>query len=391
MDIKELLDKYIDDGLQQVILSNSRDKSITKEKIRRVSVKGKMMFQTESFRGAQVFHENMDKEALKERILSVLGPVFKQGEFVHTSGTALVLTSKSGTVTIKEKKAFREPAMPAWKPLDSAVPSHNKVKNYLIPEGTPVPFMYDLGVFTAEGKVVRTKTDKYRQINRFLEFVEDIVPALPKDKVINILDFGCGKSYLTFAVYYFLTKIRGLKVKITGLDLKEAVVRDCERLARKYGYEGLSFSCGDVSEFKGETDIDMMMTLHACDTATDYALAFAVKTGAKVILSVPCCQHELNGQLKDTALEPLFRYGIVKERVAALATDALRAELLAAHDYKVQLLEFIDMEHTPKNILIRAVKRDRHNEKACAEAGARVEAFVKGFGIDPTLLKLLKA
>ena len=408
MEIFDTVSKYADEGLVSIILSNSRDSGVQKEKIRPVILKNKLCFQAETFKGQQVFHENLEPKDLAGHVKEALLNTFKQGELRHRDATLNILVSKKGTVTVKEKRVNAE--LPAWQPL--CVPaSHNRQKNYLLPEGTAIPFMQDLGVFTADGTVVKSRMDKYRQINRFLEFIDDIVPSLPADKTLNILDFGCGKSYLTFAVYYFLTALRGRKVKITGIDLKKDVVENCERLARRYGYDGLSFRCGDVSEFEGAEDIDMMMTLHACDTATDYALSYAVKAGARVILSVPCCQHELNAQFKDTALSPLFRYGIVKERVAALATDALRAELLEANGYKVQLLEFIDMEHTPKNILIRAVKRTEcqkgrfegredgesgvwpcascKHKKHCAEASKRVGAFVCEYGLQPTLYKLL--
>ncbi len=385
--ISGIIRKYADEGLEGITLSNSRDASVSKERIRPLALKSGLCFQAESFKGTRVFHENLTADELAKHVEEALLSTFKQGELWHSQANVNILVSKKGTVTIKEKLISKE--MPGWQPM-LAPGSHNRVKNYLIPEGKAVPFMQDLGVFTADGKVVKTKTDKYRQINRFLEFIDDIVPALPEGKTLNILDFGCGKSYLTFAVYYFLTAVRGRKVNITGIDLKKDVVENCAKLAKKYGYDGLSFKCGDVSEFEGAKDIDMMMTLHACDTATDYALAYAVNAGAKVVLSVPCCQHELNRQFSNDALSPLFRYGIVKERVAALATDALRAELLESKGYKVQLLEFIDMEHTPKNILIRAVKREGGKDlKVRGEAKKRAEAFIAEYDLHPTLYKLL--
>lgn len=206
---------------------------------------------------------------------------------------------------------------------------------------------------------------KFRQINRFLEFVEDVLPCLDKSKETVIIDFGCGKSYLTFAMYYYLKEKMGYSIRIIGLDLKREVIRHCNELSRKYGYETLQFYQGDIAGYEGVSQVDMVVTLHACDTATDYALAKAVRWGAKVILSVPCCQHELNAQMKNELLDPVFHYGIIKERMAALYTDALRAEVLENQGYRTQLLEFIDMEHTPKNILIRAVYHGsrKENEK----------------------------
>ena len=220
---------------------------------------------------------------------------------------------------------------------------------------------------TAEGKIVRSKTDKFRQINRFLEFIEDILPQLDRDRELTVIDFGCGKSYLTFAMYYYLHELKGYNIRITGLDLKREVIRECSRLAEKYGYGKLRFLEGDIAEYEGTDSADMVVTLHACDTATDYALAKAVGWGAKVILSVPCCQHELNRQIANEELAPVMDYGLLKERFAAIVTDGLRAKYLEREGYETQLLEFIDMEHTPKNVLIRAVKNGRRNEKAAKE------------------------
>jgi len=237
---------------------------------------------------------------------------------------------------------------------------------------------------TAEGKVVHARYDKFRQINRFLEFIEDILPELPKDRELVMIDFGCGKSYLTFAMYYYLRELKGLDIRITGLDLKEEVIRHCGALAKKYGYEKLTFQTGDIASYGGADAVDLVVTLHACDTATDYALEKAVRWGAQVILSVPCCQHELNRQIHCDALEPVLKYGLVKERIAALVTDALRAGRLEEQGYQVQLLEFIDMEHTPKNILIRAVRTGKKKESK-----KKLAACEELLGVDPLLGRLL--
>lgn len=262
--------------------------------------------------------------------------------------------------------------------------THNRQKRYLLEEGGPVPFLIDLGVMTPEGTIIRSRYDKYRQINRFLEFVEDILPQLDKNRELTILDFGCGKSYLTFALYYYLKLLKGYSIRIIGLDLKEDVIRRCNALARSYGYDTLHFLQGDIADYTGVSQVDMVVTLHACDTATDYALAKAVCWNAKVILSVPCCQHELNRQIKNDILEPALKYGIIKERMAALFTDALRAERLESCGYRTQLLEFIDMEHTPKNILIRAVYQGTSADNQ--ESIAALESFLHA---DLTLKKLL--
>lgn len=262
--------------------------------------------------------------------------------------------------------------------------SHNRRKRYVLEEGKPVPFLVDLGVMTGDGQVVRSRYDKFRQINRFLEFIEDILPRLDRERENVIIDFGCGKSYLTFAMYYYLKELKGYSIRVIGLDLKKDVIARCNLLAERYGFDRLRFYHGDIASYEGVDQVDMVVTLHACDTATDYALSKAVKWGARVILSVPCCQHELNGQMENELLAPLFSYGIIKERTAALFTDAIRAELLESQGYRTQLLEFIDMEHTPKNILIRAVKQGgrKDNRRQLEE----ILTFLHG---DLTLYRLL--
>lgn len=276
---------------------------------------------------------------------------YRQLELFSEEGRATVLVSKKGKVGIKEKHNVC-----CVKKQDL---SHNRKKKYILEPEQKVGFLMDLGVQTREGKIVHAKYDKFRQINRFLEFIEDILPQLPKDREVTILDFGCGKSYLTFAMYHYLKILKGYQVHIIGLDLKEDVIAHCRELAEKYGYEGLDFFVGDIAAYRDAAQVDMVVTLHACDTATDFALDKAIRLNAKVILSVPCCQHELNGQMENELLAPLFSYGLIKERMAALVTDALRAQILESKGYQVQILEFIDMEHTPKNILLRAVKKGR--------------------------------
>lgn len=264
--------------------------------------------------------------------------------------------------------------------------SHNRVKQYILKEGVPVPFLVDLGVMTAAGKIVASRYDKFRKINRFLEYIEDILPRLPKDRQVTILDFGCGKSYLTFAMYYYLRELKGYDVQIIGLDLKTDVIENCQRLAESYGYQKLHFCQGDIADYEGVEHVDMVVTLHACDTATDYALAKAVGWGAEVILSVPCCQHELNRRMKNDMLAPVLEYGILKERMAALITDGIRAKLLENHGYETQILEFIDMDHTPKNLLIRAVKTGR---KPSPEDTGKLREMIAALYAAPTLAGLL--
>lgn len=368
--------------LTQLILSNPVDKErIQKVKLRPVMLKEMLAYQAEEFVGAQAFHKNFSEDEAKAYVAERLEQDFRQAELMSPLGSATVLVGKKGTVTIKTKRKMlggMETAAPV------TVQQHNRKKQYVLPEGIPVPFLVDLGVMTAEGAVVRTRYDKFRQINRFLEFIEDILPNLDKGRENTIIDFGCGKSYLTFAMYYYLHEMKGYSIRIIGLDLKQDVINRCNRLAEQYGYDKLRFYHGDIATYEGVNQVDMVVTLHACDTATDYALAKAVQWNAAVILSVPCCQHELNRQMENELMKPVFRYGLIKERMAALYTDAIRAEILENQGYRTQILEFIDMEHTPKNILIRAVRdgKKRQNE-------AEIEGILDFLSIKPTLAELL--
>ena len=370
-EISRLLTEILNIDFIRAVISNPRDKTgIIKIKARPLEKKGELFFQLKSFTRTQAFHENLSGTDACRRLTEYMGQ-FGQMQIETVQEECTVLVSKKGKVTIKRKRRQKAAA-----PADR---SHNRKKHYILEEGIPVPFLQDLGVMTEEGKIVRTKTDKFRQINRFLEFVEDILPRLDKGRELTILDFGCGKSYLTFAMYYYLHDLKGYDIRIIGLDLKSEVIAHCGKLAKKYGYEKLTFLEGDIADYDGVDQVDMVVTLHACDTATDYALAKAVGWGAEVILSVPCCQHELNAQFaedreqtkeqteRESCLAPVMDYGLLRERFAALATDGLRAKYLESVGYETQVLEFIDMEHTPKNILIRAVKSGKENEKAAEE------------------------
>ncbi|MBD5525742.1 MAG: SAM-dependent methyltransferase [Lachnospiraceae bacterium] len=385
--LEKLLRETVDEGLYQIILSNPRDKNgAFKIKIRPVMVKGRLIFQQTTYEGKQVFHENLDQAAVIRRIEVVLERDFKQCEVSHQGCRAVVLVSKKGKMTISKKIESTEKEAAAGRAVKLA---HNRKKQYILQEGIPVPFLIDLGVQTREGKIVHARYDKFKQINRFLEFIEDILPTLSKENTVHIIDFGCGKSYLTFAIYYYLHELRGYDVEITGLDLKEDVITNCNALSQKYGYDKLHFIKGDIAEYEEESTVDMVVTLHACDTATDYALAKAVEWGAKVILSVPCCQHEINRQIHNEALSPLLKYGIIKERLSALVTDALRANLLEASGYETSILEFIDMEHTPKNLLIRAVRKSGGDGNKQQRVRQEADEVMRLLHVDPTLNRLI--
>ena len=353
--VRQLLDKNLNENTLRAVVSNRRSKQVSQKLVFRPFIeKNRLMFQREEYANNQVFHENMDKETTVEQICTFLEKDYKQLDLLCEQSSFSALVSKKGKSTIKENKNQ------IAKKIDL---SHNRKKRYILDTDEVIPFLVDLGVQTKEGKIVDKKYKKYKQINRFLEFVKDVLPELPKDRPVKIIDFGCGKSYLTFAVYYYLHIMNGRDVEMIGLDLKKDVIAHCNRMAEKYEYTSLHFLEGDISTYDGADSADMVITLHACDVATDFALDKAVHWNAKVILSVPCCQHELNAQIENDMLEPLLKYGILKERFAALLTDALRANLLEQHGYEVQILEFIDMEHTPKNLLIRAVKRGEKADK----------------------------
>ena len=344
--------------------------------IRLVFVQGEAMYQFERLTQKQAFHENVKPQEAAAKALEWMQN-FRQADLWTKDRQYSFRITKKGKVLSNQRKLDTELKAEA---------SHDRQKKYLLPEGTVIEPLIDLGVFSKEGRLIKSMTDKYRQIERFVEMVEDAIKDEPKDRVLHIVDFGCGKSYLTFVLYYYLTKIRGQKVEMTGLDLKEDVIRQCAGIAEKYGYEHLKFLHGDIADFSSDDPMDMVISLHACDTATDFALYHAISWKSRLILSVPCCQHEVCHQLSNDAIPGLTDYGIIKERMAALVTDGLRADILKAAGYQVQVLEFIDMEHSPKNILIRARYTGKPNEKA----REHVEEIINSLHIQPTLYKLMQ-
>lgn len=383
-ELRKLIQEYIEkeETIQSAIASNpiNRDK-ISKVRLRPVMIKEQIAYQAESFIGMKAYHKNLTPKELPEYMERLMTQDFKQLEIDMEGEKVTVLVSKKGKITINRKRKQQA------QKLSAEALNHNKTKKYVLPQDVPVPFLVDLGVQTSEGKIIHAKYDKFRQINRYLEFVHDILPSLPRDRTLTIIDFGCGKSYLTFALYYYLKVMNKYDIRVIGLDLKEDVIAKCNELSKKYGYDGLTFHVGDISTYEGVDEVDMVVTLHACDTATDYALEKAVRWNASVILSVPCCQHEINKQIVCKELEPVLKYGLIKERMSALITDALRANLLEEQGYETQILEFIDMEHTPKNILIRAVKKNsmRYQSKNKTDLRALEELLQ----VKPALERLL--
>lgn len=377
--LEQYFSDLIKEAVYKLIISKPRKKDSEYKKI--VVEKKDCFYQIAKYTEKQVFHENVALSDIAVRCVSLTDGIFAQVNAWSSDYEYYILISKKGIPTMKRSRIKGTQA--------ASVDTHNRKKNYILEEGTPIPPLVDMGVFTKEGKVVRTMYDKFKQINRFIEMIDDSIKSASLTE-INVIDFGCGKSYLTFILYYYLTEIKKMKARIIGLDLKADVIKHCNEVAAKYGYDGLTFEMGDINGYQTPFDVDMVITLHACDTATDYALYNAITWNAKMIFSVPCCQHELNAQIETESLSALTDYGIIKERFCALATDAIRGKLLEYCGYKTQLLEFIDFAHTPKNILIRAIKRPITAKNAREKALAEVDSLCKEFHFEPTLYQLLK-
>ena len=357
-------------------LSGKLDKNQAEEKVKidRIIIKNEEVLQVSLFKGKQVFHKNLTDEEIDNEIITLLETKFTNLT-INTSDYqySYRITSK-GKVLSNKKKNTNE---------SFVILSHNKKKQYIIEEGTPVPALVDLGIMQSDGKVNKNGYDKFKQINRFLEIVDDVIKD---EKELSIVDFGCGKSYLTFILYYYFVEIKKMNVKITGLDLKEDVIDNCNKIALKYNYKNLKFYKGDIAKYSEENKVDMIVTLHACDTATDYALYHAIKMNVKYIFSVPCCQHEINLQLDSSKFHLMNKYGIIKERFSALLTDSIRTNILEYFGYKAQVLEFVDFDASPKNLLIRAIKVNKEKNPKIKE---ELDAIISEYGIKQTLYSLL--
>ncbi|MGP1612061.1 MAG: class I SAM-dependent methyltransferase [Catonella sp.] len=377
--LKETVEELMRLSPIKIIISNNVSKSLV---VKRIQIEKKeRYYQAASYTATQVFHKNLDEEGVKRLCLDELGENFLQLN-------AWTLSEEVSIKLTKKRKVFFDIKRADNKALAEEVRSNNRKKNYILEEGRAIEPLVDMGIFTAEGKVVNAMYDKYKQINRFIEIIDDEL----KKKIIthlNIIDFGCGKSYLTFIVYYYLTQIKKIKVNMIGLDLKEEVIKKCNEAAEKYGYDTLSFELGDINGYYAPFKVDMVITLHACDRATDFAIHNAINWGATYIFSVPCCQHELNNQIRSDEFSLMTKYGIIKERFSALITDAVRGNMLEYMGYNVNLLEFVDLSHTPKNILIRAVKNPNKQKFVKERAVEEVKRMMGEYGLSPTLYRLI--
>jgi SAM-dependent methyltransferase len=371
--LDDLLDDvFREESLLRAVLSKPRSRELPRKvTVEAIALRGETSFQFTAQLADRALHENLVADQARERL----------GVLLSDYGQGLLQTADADWQVLGGNVLRRPPTRTATRP------AHDRRKRYLLEEGTPVPFLVELGVMTPDGTVRKSRYDKFRQVNRFLELVDDVVPALRPDGTLRVVDFGCGKSYLTFAVHHLLTELRGREVEIVGLDLKEDVIEACSALAARSRAQGLRFRQGEIGGFDAEGKVDLVVSLHACDTATDEALAQAIRWEADAILAVPCCQKEAYGQIENALLAPLLRHGLAKERFAALVTDTLRAQLLELHGYRTQLVEFVPLEHTAKNVLIRAVK----GEPAGADVRRSYDELRDSLALTPTLERLLSA
>lgn len=340
-----------------------------KGKFQKIKIKDKEVFQLSLFTEKQVFHRNIELSRIDNELIKILTETFRCLELYTLKEIYYYKITDKGKLLTNRKKVKN----------DFVVLEHNRSKKYLLPEGIAIPPLVDLGVMTPDGKIVKGKNDKFKQINRFLEIIED---SIAKENQLKIIDFGCGKSYLTFILYYYLVYIKKMEIEIIGLDLKEDVIDQCDKITQKYGYHNLKFMKGNIADYKEQDGIDMIVTLHACDTATDYALYHAIQMKCRYVFSVPSCQHEVNAQIKSNQYHFISKYGILKERMAAILTDAIRANILQYCGYKTQVLEFVDLDASPKNILIRAILENLPPNPKIKE---ELDNMIKQLGIQQTL------
>ena len=382
MHIKELLNEVVNTNLDKLIISNLKQKSYEFQKItaRQISLKGKIVIQLEKFTKTQAMHENLTLEDAVSK-LSEYAEHYKQMDVYTTTHIYVVKMKDSSDIHVSKKQLQNQKQV--------NVKSQNREKQYILSEGMNIPALVDLGVFTKDFKIVNTKYDKYRQLNRFIEMIDNVISKEDKE-YYHIVDFGCGKSYLTFVIYYYFTQIKKKRVKVVGMDLKDSVIKHCNEVANKYGYKDLHFISGDIKDYISEEPIDMMVTLHACDVATDIAMFHAINKNARLLFSVPCCHHELNSNIKNDSMHFVLKHGILKDRLSAIYTDAMRGQLLEICGYDVDMLEYVDDEGSLKNIMVRAKKKGISEDKK-ARLLEELEVFEKEINGKCMLHKLLES
>jgi methyltransferase len=374
---KQLNDLISFENIESVVISKPIKKSeedFTKINVKAIMLKNKLAYQFSMLKNNKMFHKNIEPENVIDEVIDLMNDNFKQCN---------IIADKYITVLMNKKKQFTVTGVKE-NMKSVSVASHNKEKNYILKDGEFVDWLYQLGVMDKNGVVLSHKQKKFRQINKFLEMLKDIEHNIPENSVI--IDMGCGKSYLTFGIYHYFNNIKNKNVEIRGYDLKKDVVENCNKLAENFGFDRLKFYADDIANIENTDDkISMIITLHACDTATDYAIYHGIRWGCKVIMNVPCCQHELFHQMKNNSMSVIMNNGIIKERFAALLTDGIRARILEIMGYKANVFEFIDMEHTPKNIMIRSVKSNKPVDNKRKEDLDRV---IEEYNVMPTLYKL---
>ena len=396
--VRLLCESVLLGGLQKAVFSGPRvaNESIRRVDVHPIEIRDGRRFQFTSQTETQQAHQNLDASEAASEFIRLCQNVYRNVRLVTDSATSEARASKKGVWFLKTRATsgatadFGASASTDENSSAQEVESHNRVRSYLIPAGVPCPFLIHTGVMSRDGSVRANHSRKFRQINRFLEFIHDIADALPSDRPLRIVDFGCGKSYLTFATHYLFSSILKRECHIVGLDRRTDVIAACKKIVTCLSLPNLEFHVGDIAGFLSKDPVDLMISLHACNTATDDAIAQAIQWNSSAILAVPCCQHELNEMLRASTLSPITSYGITKDRFAAIATDTMRASLLTASGYQTQVMEFIDLEHTPKNLLIRAIKRMPGSSGATAmarKALADVRQLRSQLGVEPLTLE----
>ncbi len=375
--LSALKDCLAKNKVDKIIFSKSDDKTVKKAQGKLIKLKSGVFLQIESFlTDGKAIHENVPLDRAGDFLIQMTEK-YRQINIIGGKSDFQILKSKKGDLHSSGSLV----------PLsdEAIIAGHDREKKRILQEGKPIGFLIHLGVSDERGNIYKSSRDKYRQINRFLEFIDDLKEYFPKDRPVKVVDFGCGKSYLTFAIYYYLTEVLGFETDITGLDLKPDVIQTCEGIVKKLNLSGIRFLQGDINEFAPLENVDMTVSLHACDTATDAALAQAVHSNSKLIVSVPCCHHEAAKVIECDALSPILEHGILKQRLAETVTDALRAKYLEALGYRVQVFEFIESEHTPKNLMIRAVKTDKPSKKSLEDYNSLCEFL----NLSPSISKMI--